>query len=119
MTTTTITITIYGDRTEHAVILPCRWVVCPSCNGAGTSSAYLGAFTASEWEDQDQDFREEYMAGRYDRPCDACNGRTTVSRIDRKRLTRWQRKLVAEYDRQRRDFAEIDAISAAERRMGA
>lgn len=112
-------ITIYGDNKEHVIAFPSKWAVCSHCDGEGKSSAYLGAFTASEWHDQDEDFRENYLAGDYDRPCEACSGRTTVQHIDEERLTRWQRKLYDEYCRQQRDCADIDAMQAAERRMGA
>jgi DnaJ-class molecular chaperone len=115
----TKTVTIYGDRTEHAVTFPSRWAVCPSCEGEGKTSQHLGAFTASEWEEQDDEFREEYLAGRYDRACENCKGRTTISVIDEEKLTRWQKKLLAEYRRQCADFRELDGIEAAERRMGA
>lgn len=114
-----MTITIYGDRTEHSIEFPARWMVCPTCSGEGKSSAYLGAFTAEEWNDQGKEFREDYLAGRYDRPCERCSGRSTIQVVDTRRLTRWQRRLHAEYLRQRRDLREIDAISEMERRMGA
>lgn len=112
-------ITIYGDNKEHVITFPSKWAVCPHCEGNGKSSSYLGAFTASEWRDQDEDFRENYLAGAYDRPCETCKGRTTVQEIDEERLGRWHRRLLAVYHEQCRDFAEIDAIQAAERRMGA
>jgi hypothetical protein len=117
--TNTMTIAIYGNRGTHAIDLPAKWAVCPACEGEGKSSSYLGAFTASEWRDQDDDFKQNYCAGAYDRPCETCNGRSTVQRIDVERLTRWQRRLYAEYCSQLRDFASIDAEQAAERRMGA
>lgn len=123
---TTTTITIYGDRTEHSVTLPAKWVVCPSCEGRGVTTRHIecegGGFTAEEWRqacDDDEEFSEKYLGGFYDRPCNNCKGRTTILAINRRGLTRWQKKLVAAYDRQCMDLAEIDAISAAERRMGA
>jgi hypothetical protein len=114
-----MSITIYGDNKEHVIAFPAKWVVCPHCDGAGKSSSYLGAYTASEWREQDDDFRENYMTGAYDRPCETCRGRTTVQQIDDEQLGRWHRRLLVVLEEQRRDFAEIDAVHAAERRMGA
>lgn len=56
-----------------------KYQVCPTCEGEGQSSAYLGAFTASEMEEQGPEFMEDYIAGRYDRPCDECQGRRVVT----------------------------------------
>ena len=55
-----------------------KYAVCPDCQGRGGSSRYLGAFTAEDWDDQDQDFRDDYVAGHYDRPCDTCKGERVV-----------------------------------------
>lgn len=118
------TITVYGNRTEHVIALPSRWIICPQCDGHATDRGRSvecdgGGFTASEWADQDQDFRDDYLSGVYDRPCDHCKGLGRIEVPDRNCLNRHQLKLLAEYNRQQRDFAEIDAIHAAERRMGA
>ena len=91
---------------------PTRWEVCYQCRGSGTSSAYLGAFTGDEWRSLDQDFREDYMDGHYDRVCDVCNGRTTVKMIDEDRLTKEQAN---ELDALQRCYE----MEANERRMGA
>ena len=92
---------------------PWKWAVCDYCRGNGTSSAYLGAFTQSEWYEQDVEFRENYMAGMYDRPCPECDGRTTVKVADTDRMTEEQ---LAEYESELRADAMYRAEVQAERR---
>lgn len=55
-----------------------KFAVCPSCEGSGASSAYLGAFTADDMLEAGDDFRDDYMRGAYDRPCTECKGRNVV-----------------------------------------
>lgn len=121
-----ITLTVYGNRGEHAFVFPAKWIICPECDGHATDRGRSvecdgGGFTASEWAEQDEDFRDDYIAGRYDQPCRPCEGTGKVHTVDRKetRRYRWLVKVLAEYDRQQRDSADIDAMQAAERRMGA
>lgn len=89
-----------------------EWVVCPTCNGRGTSTAYLGSFTADDFA-EDPDFAEDYFSGFYDRACDECDGRTTVRELTEAAR---QRPEVAE---EIQSWAETEAIYAMERRMGA
>lgn len=106
-----------GDDSE--VVLPTRWVICPACDGNGTSCAHVecdgGGFTSSEWNEQDEDFRDDYLAGRYDRPCDECSGSGKVKVVDTDRLTEEQ---LALWNEQCDDDADYDAMCRAERRMG-
>jgi hypothetical protein len=121
----TITVTIYGNRGEHVVDLPAHWVICHRCEGCATDRGAGvecdgGGFTSSEWAEQDDDFKEGYLAGRYDRPCPHCRGLGRVQVVDREHLgNRWLKKLYREYVRQERDSRAIDQMQAAERRMGA
>lgn len=96
--------------------LPSKWEICGHCRGNGTSSSYLGAFTSDDWHDLDDEWREDYMAGRFDRACDACDGLGRVRVADYGRMTDEQR---AAYEAQLQDDAEYAAMVAAERRMGA
>lgn len=57
-----------------------KYEVCPHCRGEGKSSSYLGSFTQDEMDEMGDEFLEEYMAGRYDRPCPECDGRRVVTR---------------------------------------
>lgn len=99
--------------------LPTKWEVCGSCEGRGTTSRHVecdgGGFTSSEWAEQDQDFREDYLAGRYDRACNACGGRTTVKVVDYDRMSPEQ---AAAYDSQLAADSYCRAEEMAERRMG-
>lgn len=120
-----ITLPIYTNRDQIDVKFPAKWAICPDCEGCATDRGRSvecdgGGFTSSEWAEQDEDFREDYMAGRYDRPCEFCKGLGRIQTIDRDAVTGWRMKLfLRALDAQERDRHEIDAIHAAERRMGA
>lgn len=121
----TVTVSIYTNRDEIKVDFPARWAICPDCEGCGTDRGRSvecdgGGFTASEWNDQDEDFREGYMRGDYDQPCSFCKGLGRIQIIDDEAVTSWRDKiLLTAYYTQMRDNADIDAMHAAERRMGA
>jgi hypothetical protein len=101
------------------VQLPFKWEICSRCNGHNTSTAHVehdgGGITASEMHELGDDFREAYFRGDYDRPCPHCEG-GKVKVADTPKMTKAQRR---EYRDQLRADREIDAIHAAERRMGA
>lgn len=59
-----------GDETA----LPWKWEICTHCSGHGKTSAYLGAFTSEDWAEQDDEWKDNYLAGCFDRPCDHCSG---------------------------------------------
>ena len=113
---------IFDDGDEERIVnVPFTIEICPACNGRGTTSRDVecdgGGFTASEWADQDEDFREDYMAGVYDRPCDECRGLPGRVKVpDLKCLSRRDRKL---YREQQQADADYRRVSEAERRMGA
>ena len=60
--------TLYCDDGSE-IELPSKWTICRHCQGEGTSSAYLGAFTRDDMDEAGPEFLEDYMAGRYDRAC--------------------------------------------------
>lgn len=95
--------------------LPFKWVICSACSGHGKSSAYLGAYTSDDMDEAGPEFRDEYMAGRYDRPCISCDGAGKHKVADGSRMTQEQR---AAYRYQRQEERETRAIEAAERRFG-
>jgi hypothetical protein len=64
--------------------LPATWVICGECDGEGKSSAHLGSFSMSDLR-EDQDFADDYFAGRYDRACQCCKGAGKVLVVDRER----------------------------------
>lgn len=103
------------DENGEPVFLPYRFEICSICDGHGRSSAYLGAYTQSEMDEAGPDFHDDYMAGRYDRTCDACAGDGKVAVADRRRMTAAQ---VRELDEAEDFEAECAAEREAERRMG-
>jgi RecJ-like exonuclease len=95
--------------------LPTRWEICDMCRGEGKESAYLGAFTSEDFA-EDYEFFEDYMAGRYDRTCEACRGTGKVKVVDEDRC---EQRLLEMYWEQERAIAECDQMSYLERMMGA
>ena len=98
--------------------LPTRWEICGVCQGNNVSTANVecdgGGFTSSEWAEQDEDFRDDYLAGRYDRPCPHCEGgKVRVADLDR--MTPEE---IKEWNEQCESFDEMYAIECAERKMG-
>lgn len=67
---------LYRHNQQREMIM--KFAVCPSCEGTGGSSAYLGAFTSDDMHDMDDDFRDDYFSGAYDRTCTECKGRNVV-----------------------------------------
>lgn len=107
-----------GDTEQE---LPFKWEICSWCDGHGTDRGASvecdgGGFTSSEWAEQDDDFKEGYLRGDYDRPCQGCSGSGKVMVADYDRMPPEE---VAAYEQQLRDDADDRAIEAAERRMGA
>jgi hypothetical protein len=104
---------LYVDDSDEPVALPHKWEICCRCNGEGTSSGYLGVFTAADMA-EDPDFAEDYMNGQYDRACDECGGSGKVKVADFDRMKPEQAEA---FQRQCRDDDEIDAIQRSERLM--
>ena len=119
-----------GPETEE-VEFPASWVVCWDCRGEG--SKYLGitsseqpSFTQSDREREGPDFMEDYMSGKYDRPCPTCKGRTTVLEVIepakdtefRVRWELWQEQLKGAAECDAIQQAEMAAERAFERRLG-
>lgn len=53
-----------------------KWMICPVCDGDGTTvnpDIDAHGLTAEDF-DEDPDFKEEYLSGTYDIPCRACGG---------------------------------------------
>lgn len=110
------TLTVYDvDGNESAFSLPTHFELCPCCEGRGTSSAYLGAFTRSDMDEMGPDFMEDYMAGAYDRTCERCNGLRVIEVVTENKLTAAQRKA---YRQERQEEADYEAECRMERLMG-
>lgn len=62
-----------------------KYEVCPRCKGEGvhTNPAIDGhGITAEEMNELGDDFREDYIAGVYDVPCECCHGKRVVTPED-------------------------------------
>lgn len=66
--------TLQDLESGEEINIPAVWEICETCGGDGTSSAYLGAFTSDDIVELGEEWREDYFAGRFDRPCDECKG---------------------------------------------
>jgi len=85
-----LTVTWFDDEGgESLVDLPAHYKVCPHCGGEGTSSAYLGAFTQEDWENESEEFKEDYIAGRYNKECPRCKGKRVILEIDLSSKSSW------------------------------
>jgi hypothetical protein len=90
--------------------IPCRWAVCSQCDGTGTSSAYLGAFTREDMDEMGEEFMDEYMKGAYDRPCPVCKGkRLTAVPFEEEHMNPAQRAALKVY----RELLEEERYMAA------
>lgn len=119
----TIEIQVYDKKLQDAkpVKVPAKWAICTVCEGGGTDRGANvecdgGGFTSSEWNEQDDDFREGYLRGDYDKPCTTCEGTGKVLVIDRARASK---AVIKAYEDDQREEREYQAMCAAERRMGA
>lgn len=100
---------------ESGESLPTHFELCPHCEGRGSSSAYLGAFTRSDFEEQGPDFFEDYMNGAYDQECPCCKGLRVIEVVSVDRLTPKQREA---YEAERQEEADYEAECRMERLMG-
>lgn len=111
---------------EHIryVDLPAKFEVCDTCQGKGSHvnpSIDSGGLSREDF-DEDPGFREEYFSGAYDVPCYGCAGRRVVPVIDTSDSFSWsedQKTAFAHHNEVLDDRAEMAAVYAAERRMGA
>lgn len=122
-----IKVTIENDAgVERELKLPAKYEVCPRCEGEGTHlHPDIGdhAYSAEEFNESfDDEEAAEYFkpGGRYDVTCYECKGKRVVLVIDRDQMTKPAHlKLLKRIDDLERANAEVEAMHAAERRMGA
>jgi hypothetical protein len=106
-----------GDIEETEIEFPARFEVCSDCEGEGSHfhpAIREHAYTAEAWNEEDDDFREEYMRGGrgiYGVTCGTCNGLRVVRVVDEARLTKEQEKIFElyqdqEYERDRADYED-------------
>ena len=122
---TTITVTLFDDEGDEVEAkLPAKWEVCGDCHGKGTT--YLGwpardqpGLTQEDFEEEGDDFREDYLAGNYDRTCPGCVGRTTVLVVDEDACTSEEdAKNLAAWREDQEEERRYESICRAERRFG-
>lgn len=114
-----LTITLWDDEgNEQTHELPARWEICDRCHGNGTHDhpAFSSGLTQEDFA-EDDDFRADYMAGRYDVTCEECEGAGKVRVIDEERLTAAQRIICERWHEQQAEAARDRAADAYTRRM--
>jgi RecJ-like exonuclease len=92
-----------------------EWAICDLCRGSGGHSNRFGAYSAEEWNEHDDDFREEYLSGSYDARCEDCDGSGKVLVLDESELSDEARQYLCEY---LQSEYESYALEQAERRAG-
>lgn len=69
---------IHEDDEGNELIeqIPAVWKICSTCEGHGSHSRDFGAITSDEWNgpDWDDESRETYLSGGYDKSCEDCKG---------------------------------------------
>jgi len=110
-------LTVEGEEILEELALPTRREVCDRCRGEGKHDhpAFSNGISAEEF-DEDPDFREDYMAGTYDVPCEECHGRNVVDVIDTERVPADAREALYRWWQEE---ASDRRAAEAERRMGA
>lgn len=112
-----------GETIDEVVYtFPAKNEVCWDCEGHGyvlTPGMRDYAYTSSDEEMHDPEFREEYFkrGGIYDVQCPTCKGRNVVPAVDESRLSDEQKKQYAEYQEHEEAQAQADAEYEAESRM--
>lgn len=108
-----------GNDVPHE--LPVKFDVCPTCRGNGSHVNPSIDCNGLSYDDfnEDPDFREEYMSGRYDVQCYGCDGKRVVPQIAEERFTQEHKDILAKLRQQQEDENDFRRIQEAERRMGA
>lgn len=74
-----------------------EWAICDLCRGSGGHSNRFGAYSADEWNEHDDEFRENYISGLYDERCDDCNGSGKILILDEEALSDEARQYLYDY----------------------
>ena len=98
-----------------SVSLPYEWVICEVCGGEGKHSRHLGIIEPRTWNEWDDDEREGYMSGFYDRSCDGCVGSGKVRQLAEDALPADVVEWIESY---RADLYESAMMTYYERRAG-
>lgn len=102
----------------YDVALPTRKIVCPQCDGRGSTvnRSIDGNGLDPNDPDLDETFWDDYRSGVYDVVCDECHGANVVDDVDRDRCAP---AVLEQWDEYRRDVNDAIAEQLAELRFGA
>ena len=107
------------DGTEVVHDFPAVIVVCGYCGGTGVTTEHIDGHGISmeEWDrDWDEESRDDYLSGKYDKNCPECKGQKVVLEINRDVADQAILRILDDWTESDR---ETEAMHAAERRMGA
>jgi hypothetical protein len=106
------------DGNKHKI--PAVFGVCDRCRGTGVHDhpAFSNGISQEQF-DEDPEFKEDYMAGKYDVRCSECKGQRVVPVVNPDTLSAPDKELYELYLQMQRDEAQSRAEVEAERRMGA
>lgn len=73
-------VTAYDPDTNDEIRIAAKWEICPTCDGEGTNSLHLGAFSSANDDDMEwlAENGEAYFAGAFDQRCECEGGRVLV-----------------------------------------
>ena len=108
---------ISEDTEFYDFHIPAEYEVCGTCNGKGyhVNPSIDSHGLSREDFDNDPDFAEDYFAGRYDVPCNECDGKRVSPVVEWSRLKPEDKKYVEEWID---EFYEYERTCEYERRMG-
>jgi hypothetical protein len=67
---------------ENVVELPTHWEVCDLCEGEGAHvNPSIDCDGLSTEQENDPDFMDDYLSGKYDVPCDRCGGKRVIQEV--------------------------------------
>lgn len=119
-----IKVTIYDDEGEEVeYLLPARYEVCFRCRGEGrhcNPSIDGNGITGSEMAEilnEDPNFLEDYVGGKYDVVCRECDGLRVISEVDEEHLSEDQKKIYDLWCRQEGERAQGEAEDRMYQRM--
>lgn len=90
-------VTAMKDGEVTSARITYEWVICETCEGEGSNSRHLGVIDPDTWNDWQDDERESYLNGRYDRACVPCNGSGKVKEMNYDALPADARQWVDNY----------------------
>ena len=101
--------------------LPAKKEVCPACEGEGkyvNPNIDYNGITSSEMEELGDDFREDYMSGKYDITCHLCKGKCVipVPNYEYKQTSKYK-KAFEKFDKLKKEHDEFNSELEYERRL--